>query len=203
MLRFMREEEKLARDVYLTLNEKWGGQIFSNIARAESKHMAAVANLLARYNIPDPIETDKRGVFTLPQFQELYNSLIDSGSKSALDAISVGLKIEEMDIVDLRSAIAATDQADIQSVLQNLERASENHLRAFARQLLQMGGTYTATSLNQEEFNSIATATGGARGNRGNANRGSANRGSANRDAGNSNSNRARNGRRGGKGRQQ
>jgi len=45
----MREEEKLARDVYTTLNAKWGENVFANISRAESQHMNAVGNLLTRY----------------------------------------------------------------------------------------------------------------------------------------------------------
>ncbi len=195
MLQYMREEEKLARDVYLTLHEKWGAQIFSNIARAESQHMAAIANLLAKYNIADPVETDTRGVFAQPQLQELYDSLVAAGSNSLLDAISVGLQIEELDIADLRSAMAATERADIQNVLRNLERASQNHLRAFSRQLLRMGGAYNATRLTQEEFNAIATATGPARGN--------VKSGPAGRQADNAISRRGRGRRRGGQGRGQ
>ena len=197
MLRFMREEEKLARDVYLALNEKWGAQIFANISRAESQHMAAVAKLLAKYNIADPIATDQRGVFTLPQLQQLYDSLVASGLKSPQDAVSVGLKIEEMDIADLRSAMTNTNHPDVQRVLQNLERASKNHLRAFARQLRRLGGTYVATSLDQQEFDAIANSTGETGRNRANANRGLANRGPMN-----STSNRGHGNRRGGRGRQ-
>ena len=37
-LSYMREEEKLARDVYLALYEKWGIRTFLNIAKAEQQH---------------------------------------------------------------------------------------------------------------------------------------------------------------------
>jgi hypothetical protein len=36
---FMREEEKLARDTYITLNQTWGLRVFSNIASSEQTHM--------------------------------------------------------------------------------------------------------------------------------------------------------------------
>ncbi|MCP4143444.1 MAG: DUF2202 domain-containing protein [Chloroflexi bacterium] len=48
-LAFMREEEKLARDVYLTLYEQWELRPFSNIAESEQKHTDAVKNLLGPY----------------------------------------------------------------------------------------------------------------------------------------------------------
>ncbi|NCB02187.1 MAG: DUF2202 domain-containing protein, partial [Spirochaetia bacterium] len=57
----MREEEKLARDVYLTLYEKWNLRTFSNIARAEQKHMDAVAYLLSTKGIEDPVKEAKIG----------------------------------------------------------------------------------------------------------------------------------------------
>ena len=44
-LMYMREEEKLARDVYATLYEKWGTRIFNNIRVSEQRHMDAVKAL--------------------------------------------------------------------------------------------------------------------------------------------------------------
>jgi len=38
-LRFMREEEKLARDVYLKLFDTWKLTVFSRIARSEQRHL--------------------------------------------------------------------------------------------------------------------------------------------------------------------
>lgn len=47
-LRHMREEEKLARDVYQQLYEKWQLTVFKNIAASEETHFRAVGNLLER-----------------------------------------------------------------------------------------------------------------------------------------------------------
>lgn len=166
-LTLMREEEKLARDVYVALGKKWGSAIFTNISRAESNHMQAVARLLSRYQIPDPVVSQAPGSFTQPRFKQLYQSLVNDGSASLTDAFKVGLKIEEMDIADLRMAIEATGKDDIKQVLQHLEQGSRNHLRAFASQLRSAGGTYTSTKLSQTEFDSIANGTPGRNGNRG------------------------------------
>ena len=155
---FMREEEKLARDVYLAMQEKWGGRVFSNISQAETQHMSAIANLLARYRIPDPVTDNTPGKFTAVRFQELYKVLVETGSNSLTDALKVGLKIEEMDIADLRIAIQSSNSQDINRVFENLERGSRNHLRAFARQLKASGGTYDATNLSQSDFDQIASS---------------------------------------------
>lgn len=168
----MREEEKLARDVYTALNAKWNDNIFANISRAESQHRNAIGNLLSRYGIPDPIQNNAAGVFTSPQFQQLYKTLVNSGSNSLEDALKVGLKIEEMDISDLRVAIQSTNNQDIMGVLENLLRGSRNHLRAFASRLNATGGTYVSTNLPLQDFNRIASSQQEFGGNNGRGNRG-------------------------------
>ena len=60
---FMREEEKLARDVYLTLHEQWGRRVFANISKSEQRHTDAIKYLLLKYEISDPVTEDSLGVF--------------------------------------------------------------------------------------------------------------------------------------------
>ena len=71
-LMFMREEEKLARDVYLALYEYWNISIFNNIANSESTHMEAVLTLLKKYDLTDPA-SNKRGEFVNSDLQNLYD----------------------------------------------------------------------------------------------------------------------------------
>ena len=139
-LSFMREEEKLARDVYLTLYEQWGIRIFQNIAGAEETHMSAVADLLERYGLPDPAADTAVGVFTNPELQALYDQLIEDGSQSLADALRVGALVEEVDIIDLETYIAQTDNEDVLLVYQNLLKGSYNHLRAFTSTLEKQTG---------------------------------------------------------------
>ncbi len=128
----LREEEKLARDVYLTLGEKWNVPVFKNIAQSEARHMAAMKNLVDRYGLEDPVTNDTVGTFTSPEFAQLYRELVASGSTSLADAYRVGVKIEELDIKDLQDSLANIQSTDVRRVYQNLLRASENHLRAFS-----------------------------------------------------------------------
>ena len=85
----MREEEKLADDVYIMLYEKWGKRIFQNISRSEQTHTDAIKALLTRYELPDPASSST-GVFTNPDLQTLYNDLIARGSESLAEAFEVG-----------------------------------------------------------------------------------------------------------------
>jgi hypothetical protein len=153
---FMREEEKLARDVYLTFNELYvTTPVFSNIADSEQRHMDAIKTLIVKYGLEDPTEGKDIGEFTNQELQQLYHSLISAGSGSLISALEVGAEIEEIDIIDLKEYISQTDKIDIIGIYQNLLKGSENHLRAFVRNLKNRGETYTPRHLSQEEFDDI------------------------------------------------
>jgi hypothetical protein len=149
------EEEKLARDVYLTLGAKWDLPIFTNIAESEGRHMQAVLTLIAKYDLPSPVQSDEIGAFTNVKFQELYTVLVDRGSQSLLDALIVGATIEDMDIADIQEMLAKTDNEDMQILFQNLMRGSRNHIRSFYSNVLLYGGTYEPKYITIEEFESI------------------------------------------------
>lgn len=134
-LQFMREEEKLARDVYNTLASKWNVSILRNISRSEQRHMDMVKVVLDRYDVADPAVGEPAGRFTNPKLQALYTRLVQQGSRSLASAMAVGVQIEKLDIADLRSRLAQVDASDIRFVFTQLSWASENHLRAFQRQL--------------------------------------------------------------------
>lgn len=155
-LLWMREEEKLARDVYLTLSERWDLPIFANIAGSEQTHTDAVGDLLELYGIPDPMAVDLAGVFVDPAIQALYDRLVVQGSRSLTDALIVGAAIEDMDIVDLR--LRETGIPAIDAVYANLQKGSRNHLRAFVRTLESRGGEYSPAYLTTADYVAIIDA---------------------------------------------
>ncbi|MCB9878026.1 MAG: DUF2202 domain-containing protein [Planctomycetes bacterium] len=142
LLTHMREEEKLARDVYRTLFQRWQVPIFQNIAQSEQSHMDLVAFALDRYQLPDPVVSDQVGVFTDPLFTLLYDFATTLGQVSLSHALLVGALIEDLDIVDLEHALYFTDNRDIDTVWQNLMKGSRNHYRAFHPQLAANGYYY-------------------------------------------------------------
>jgi len=156
-LLLMREEEKLARDVYTALYDKWNLRTFESIGQgSETTHMDAMKTLLDRYGLEDPVGEDVPGVFQNEELQKAYDELVEKGSKSIEDAILVGAYIEDLDIYDLQRLIDETDNDDIKIVYQNLLKGSRNHLRAFDRQLQRYNISYEAQFLTQEEYNRIA-----------------------------------------------
>ena len=155
----MREEEKLARDVYITLYEKWNLRTFTNISKAEQTHLDAMKLLVDRYGMDDPMTTNEIGVFTNPELQKLYNDLTARGSTSLENAVKVGSTIEELDIYDLERLMKTADNDDILIVYQNLLKGSRNHLRSFDRQLQRNGLSYTAQYLTQQAYDRIAQSS--------------------------------------------
>jgi hypothetical protein len=130
---FMREEEKLARDLYRVLSTNHSSRVFRNIARAESVHMAAVGRLIDRHGLSDPVAKDVPGTFQNADLQKLYDRLVASGSSSLVDALKAGVIVEKTDIADLQEHLGETTHRDVKRVYRNLLRGSRNHLRAFER----------------------------------------------------------------------
>lgn len=152
----MREEEKLARDVYLSFSQMWGQRIFANIAQSEQRHMDAVKVLLDKYELKDPIKDDTIGVFSDPTLQGLYTDLVNQGSVSLIEALRVGATIEDLDIYDLQGFLNQADNKDVKTLYQNLLKGSRNHMRGFVPLLESMGEKYVAQYLTQEEVDEIA-----------------------------------------------
>lgn len=154
-LEYMREEEKLARDVYRTLFGIWGLPVLDNISESEQVHTTQVEDMLEKYRLPDPVVDDATGVFVDQELAVLYDTLIVEGSRSSLKALYVGAAIEEIDMIDLQRAIDETDNADIQRLYENLMSGSRNHLRAYVDQIENLGIVYEAQYLPQVEVDSI------------------------------------------------
>ncbi|WP_456440950.1 DUF2202 domain-containing protein, partial [Caldithrix abyssi] len=153
---FMREEEKLARDVYLTLYGQWSLAVFVNISVSEQMHFDAMGYLLQKYNIDDPAVVDSIGAFTNADLQNLYNTLTVQSKDSVIAALKVGALIEEVDIRDLQKELDENvDNEDIQYVYENLMRGSRNHLRSFVSYLSAMGVIYEPQILSQEDYDAI------------------------------------------------
>ena len=161
-LEYMREEEKLARDVYLTMYETWGLPVFARIAESEQVHTDAVKAKIEKYGLVDPVDDDSVGVFVNTDLAVLYDTLILQGQESELDALYVGGAIEEIDMIDIIDAIEHTDSEDVIRTYQNLLKGSESHLRAFVSQIEMRDVQYQAQYLPQEEVDAIINYTNSA-----------------------------------------
>ncbi|NOQ14834.1 MAG: DUF2202 domain-containing protein [Methyloprofundus sp.] len=158
-LLWMREEEKLARDVYLTMYDLWGASIFNNIAKSEQSHMDALLKKIELYGLTDPVAPDSYGVgdFNNKEFQQLYITLTGIGQDSYRDALWVGANIEDLDIHDLMEAIKETKETNnlaLQTTYESLLEGSKSHLRAFVSLL----GEYTPEYIDPTLYKAIINA---------------------------------------------
>lgn len=156
-LQFMREEEKLARDVYLTMDQYWGDrtQVFAQIALSEESHTSTVDYLLNKFGVEDPVVNDTIGVFTNEELQALFDELVAKGKNSFVDGLFVGGLIEEKDMRDILAAINQTDERAIILAYSNLLDGSKSHLKAFVKVIEAQGLTYEAQVLDPEEVELI------------------------------------------------
>lgn len=157
-LKFMREEEKLAHDVYVAMYALWDHNTFANIAESETTHTEAILALLVKYGVDDPAAGKPAGVFEDPALQSLYDTLVAAGRASLVEGLKVGALIEETDIQDIEQRKAVTDEADILRVYDSLLCGSRNHLRAFDKALRDQGVVYVAQVISQAEWDAIAAS---------------------------------------------
>lgn len=157
-LLFLREEEKLARDVYLYAFDLYGTNIFSNIAKSEQQHMDSVLSILKKYGIKDTA-SEIAGEFNNPDLQLIYNSLIEKTNISLLEAFLVGNTVEDLDIHDIVKNEERTENSDLLTMYGLLKCGSRNHLRNFNKQVEQNEGVYKPIYITTEEFEAIISTS--------------------------------------------
>ncbi|WP_456377935.1 DUF2202 domain-containing protein [Thiolapillus sp.] len=158
MLTFMREEEKLSRDLYLIAFDLWGDPVFDNIAAAEQRHMDSMKLLLDRYGLVDPVLDDTVGVLGNADVVVLYEELTTRSALSLEEALHAAAYNEELDMIELQQAIAGSTHADVTKAYENLLRGSRNHLRVFVAQIEGLGIVYEAQVLTQDEVDEIVNS---------------------------------------------
>jgi hypothetical protein len=158
-LLYMREEEKVAADVYATLAKRYPDAPFAQIATSETKHEGAIQRQLDRAGLADPTVGNAVGEFENDELQSMYDALVARGSRSLPEALTVAALIEETDIDDLRASAKTTKDAQLRRVYANLERASGQHLRIFVGALNDSGVTYQPSVLSRASYNRVLDAS--------------------------------------------
>jgi len=129
---FIYQEEKVARDVYITLGKLYTNEnTFASIQISEQRHIDSARGLCEKYGLNiDGVDEANVGSFVLPVLQELYDTCVAEGKKSLLDALRVGELIELTDIDDLEESSVGMP-ADVVTVFESLKEGSLSHLDAF------------------------------------------------------------------------
>lgn len=132
-LAYVREEERLARDVYTAIAKLYPDNAtqFTRIATSEQRHFDAMGVLLSRYGLSDPSNGLAAGTYADPALTDLYAKLMTQAKVSLTEAYKVGVAIEETDIADLKTSLGQNVPADVKAVYTNLQNGSNSHLAAF------------------------------------------------------------------------
>jgi len=151
---FIWEEEKAARDLYMSLYRENKLSVFVDLARSEQSHMDQAKTLIDKYGLELPVEDDA-GVFSNGTLIELYDDLLAQGSQSEEDALKVAATFEEISIVDLEKELEVAKNEDVRVVFQGLLAGSRKHLRSYVRDLQEMDIAYTPQYMSQSEFDEV------------------------------------------------
>jgi hypothetical protein len=150
-MRFIWEEEKVARDLYTSLYEETNLSIFTNLAGSEQNHMDQAKALLDKYGLETPVD-DEPGLFANQTLKGLYDDLLAQGMQSPQRALAAAAAFEEISIRDLEREVSATNADDIRIVYEGLLAGSRKHLRSYVNALQDMGVQYSPQYLGREEF---------------------------------------------------
>ncbi len=153
-IKFIREEEKVARDLYQSFYNDTALGIFQDTARSEQSHMDSVTVLLDEYHLQDPVQ-EAKGVFLNRSLQVTYDLLLAQGKTSADDALKASATFEEISIMDLEKQIENTDKEDIRTVYNGLLAGSDKHLRSYVGALAERKIKYVPQHLSQQEYDRI------------------------------------------------
>lgn len=154
-LLFMLEEEKLARDTYTFLDNKWSIEQFAMIKNAEQKHMDAIASVLDDYDISYTILP--AGEFAEAKLQALYDQFEEDGVISDSLALRIGATVEDVDIQDLLDFENASSNDDVINVFSKLRCGSRNHMRKFTEPMTNGSDDYTPQFISLDDYISIVT----------------------------------------------
>ncbi|PHR72889.1 MAG: hypothetical protein COA67_04085 [Lutibacter sp.] len=157
-LKFLREEEKLARDVYIYAYDKYSDVVFNNISQSEQQHMDKILVLLNTYNVEDPA-LPNTGEFSNQILQGIYNDLTAQVDISLIEALKVGATIEDLDIKDIENFENRTDKSNILNTYEKLKCGSRNHMRNYYNQLSNNGVTYVVQFISASELTTIINSS--------------------------------------------
>lgn len=110
--------------------------------------------ILERYNIPN-LELSQAGLFSNVKLQAVYNTGVNEGDMTLLNALQASAMSEDMHIADLGTTIVRTDNQDLTYIYRSELAQSRNDLRLIVGQIQAFGGNYTLVYSTADSYNAI------------------------------------------------
>jgi len=152
-MRFIWEEEKTARDLYISFYKQTNQSIFADLIGSEQNHMDQVKSIMDRYGVSTPVPD--QGALENQTLIQMYDDLLSRGSRSDQDALMAAATFEEISIMDLQKEINTTENQEAIAVYQGLLAGSRKHLRSYVSDLKEQGIVYTPQYLSEAEFDGV------------------------------------------------
>lgn len=128
----MREEERMARDLYTQLAASSGEAIFTRIAGAEQRHLDAVERLMTSQGMNPDAAGSTVGRYAVGEVQAAYTGWLSQGRASDQAAYKVGVELETWDVAELKAMKVPSDTTGAR-VVAALLNGSKHHLTAFTK----------------------------------------------------------------------
>lgn len=121
MLNYAQQDELLAKSEYTAILNQFGNQrVFSNILKAENTHISLLKPLLEKYKVTTLTSADLPKIISPVSLKTSY----ETGIQAEIDNIAMYELFLKKDLPE-----------DVKSIFIRLKDASENHLKAFERNL--------------------------------------------------------------------
>lgn len=127
MLFFIYQEEKVARDVYMTLGQMYNNEsTFGLMKMTEEKHLDCARRLCDIYGVDtSSVDESVIGAFESPLLKMLYDTYIEKGRSSLRDALEMAEFIGASDL-DMIEHASVGMPSDVVSVYEKLKKGSLN-----------------------------------------------------------------------------
>ncbi|MFA5358953.1 MAG: DUF2202 domain-containing protein [Patescibacteria group bacterium] len=155
---YLAGEEKMLRDFFAKMAEKYREKPFGYLATAESGHVAAVKILLEKYELADQAGMDlPTGEFADKKIKEFFDKQTVAGEASGEAALVAGLEMIEFNIKDIEQFTFSTARPDLRQSYNLLAQVARNHLRELWKSLPEKEGElkYKPKYISEEQFKSI------------------------------------------------
>lgn len=153
-IRYMRQEESLANDVYDRFYEEYGVRAFGNIKFSEQTHADVFEDLIEKYGLEDSYN-ESTNSFESQEVIDLRDKLVERGMEGEIEALKVAAEIEDQNVAHLREKLNNAENEGLQEIYSDLLKDSKRHLTAFDRQLDMRDVEYTPNYISKSDYEKI------------------------------------------------
>ncbi len=135
-MNYLIENEKLLRDYFNVMYNKYNLSLFQNVAKSEQSHLNFLAVKFLRYDLKNPTEEKPAGEYVNPELQQTYDIMIAKGETNIYAALLAGSSKVKEDVEDIPLMIDQFEgNADIVLIFSNILIESQKNREVLEQEL--------------------------------------------------------------------